>query len=279
MAKAFTVASWNVEHFKNQGSRVDRVVQFLAAQHPDVFALYEVEGADVFSELTTRMPAYSFHITEGPQVQEILVGARRTLTSFFTQKVEFKAGNQALRPGALLTVTVDGTNYSLLFLHTKSSSAPVGLGLRDDMFRRAVRFKTTLDKAVKAQTGTDKPANYLFLGDLNTMGMRYPFQKNIASDDELKKLDADAKKKHMRRLGKTHAATWSNGSASSIPDSNLDQVVVVDHLKLKAFGHDANGDPVEVDVRGWPDEQTTAGKDKWIRTFSDHALLFFQVEK
>jgi exonuclease III len=279
MAKAFSVASWNVEHFKNEGSKVDRVVEFLDEQNPDVFALYEVEGAEVFSELTTRMPGYSFHITEGPQTQEILVGASNKLTSFFTQKLEFKAGNQFLRPGALLTVTVVGQNYSLLFLHTKSSNAPVGLGLRDDMFRRALKFKATLDKAVKAQTGSNKPANYVFLGDLNTMGMKYLFQRSIDATTELRKLDSDAKKRGMRRLKKTHPATWSNGSASSIPDSDLDQVVIATQLKLKSFGQDASGNPVEVDVRGWVDQGTAALKDKWIREHSDHSLLFFQVEK
>jgi hypothetical protein len=58
MAKAFSVASWNVEHFKSQGvsSRVEDVVELLAEQRPDVFALYEVEGKEVFDALTTLMP-------------------------------------------------------------------------------------------------------------------------------------------------------------------------------------------------------------------------------
>lgn len=279
MAKAFSVASWNVEHFKNKDSKVERVVKFLDKQNPDVFALYEVEGAEVFSELTTKMPGYAFHITEGPQTQEILVGAKKTLTSFFTQKLEFKAGNQFLRPGALLTVTVAGKNYPILFLHTKSSNTPVGLGIRDDMFRRALKFKATLDKAVAAQTGSNSAANYMFLGDLNTMGMKYLFQKSIDAPTELRKLDADAKRREMRRLTKTHPATWSNGSGSSIPDSDLDQVVIATQLKLKSFGSDTNGNPIEVAVRGWVDETPGTQKDKWIREHSDHSLLFFQVEK
>ena len=88
--------------------------------------------------------------------------------------------DRGLRPGALLTVTVAGKNYPILFLHTKSSNTPVGLGLRDDMFRRALKFKATLDKAVKAQTGSNAPANYMFLGDLNTMGMKYLFGPYLA---------------------------------------------------------------------------------------------------
>lgn len=42
MASAFTLASWNVEHFKNPDARLDRVIEFLKKQNPDVFALYEV---------------------------------------------------------------------------------------------------------------------------------------------------------------------------------------------------------------------------------------------
>jgi hypothetical protein len=33
-------------------------------------------------------------------------------------------------------VTIDGVNYTLLFLHTKSGTDPRGLGLRDDMLER-----------------------------------------------------------------------------------------------------------------------------------------------
>jgi hypothetical protein len=65
MAKAYSLASWNVEHFRNPDSRVDRVVDFLVdLGPPDVFALYEVEGKEVFDALVAKMPGYAFHITE-----------------------------------------------------------------------------------------------------------------------------------------------------------------------------------------------------------------------
>lgn len=268
MAKIFSVASWNVEHFKDDISRVARVVKFIKDQSPDVIALYEVEGKTVFAQLTQQLPGFQFHITEGPQTQEILVGVRGTLSAFFTQKLEFKAGNTYLRPGALLTVTVGGAPYTLLFLHTKSENSPIGLGLRDDMFERAVEFRKTLDKAAP-----DGIANYAFLGDLNTMGMKYPFQKSIGATVELQKLDADAAKRKMRRLGKSKPATWWNGPGSSLPASDLDHVVASDHLKFKRFGGNA-----EVDVRGWASLTTDAEKKTWIADHSDHSLLFFQVE-
>ncbi len=268
MAKLFSIASWNVEHFKDDSSRVERVVKFVRTQNPDVVALYEVEGKTVFAQLTQQLPGYQFHITEGPQTQEILVGARGQLSAFFTQKLAFKAGNTYLWPGALLTVTLNGTPYALLFLHTKSQNSPVGLGIRDEMFQRAVEFRVTLDKAAGGK------ANYIFLGDLNTMGMKYPFQKSIAAPVELQKLDADAAKQKMRRLTKSQPATWWNGPGTSLPPSDLDHVVASDHLKFKRFAGNA-----EVDVRGWASLATDAEKKTWINNYSDHSLLFLQVEK
>ena len=91
MAKAFSLVSWNVEHFKKEDDRVARVVDLVNAQRPDVFALYEVEGKVVFDALTRRMPGYTFHITEGEAVQEILVGVRSNMTAFFTQRLAFKS--------------------------------------------------------------------------------------------------------------------------------------------------------------------------------------------
>jgi hypothetical protein len=91
MAKLFSVVSWNVEHFKDDPSRVERVVTFLRDQSPDVFGLYEVEGSEVFTALVTLMPNYTFQITEGPQTQEILIGVKKTVTAFITQKTDFKS--------------------------------------------------------------------------------------------------------------------------------------------------------------------------------------------
>jgi hypothetical protein len=229
--------------------------------------LYEVEGKEVFESLVTMMPNYHFHITEGPQTQEILVGARSSVTAFFTQKLEFKTGNTYLRPGALLTVTMEDIHYPLLFLHTKSGSKPIGLGIRDDMFHRALAFRKTLDAA-----SPDKRANYIFLGDLNTMGMEYPFKKKIDWDIELKKLDSDAKRRKMRRLTKNRPTTWWNGT-ETYPPSNIDHVVAAQHLEFKQF------DGSDIKVIGWPDKQTPQEQAKWIKQYSDHALLFFEVEK
>jgi hypothetical protein len=270
MVKAFSLVSWNVEHFKNVNSRVENVVAFLTGQDPDVFALYEVEGSEVFEVFSHDMPGFTCHITEGPQVQEILVGVRTNITAFFTQKVEFKGGDSLLRPGALLTVTVDGAHYPILFLHTKSGNDPKGLGLRDDMLVRACNFRKVLNEADPHGT-----ANYIFLGDLNTMGMEYAYfrEKDIKGADELTKLERKAKASKMRVLDKTHPYTWSNGTTSTVPDSNLDHVVAAKHLQFRAF----NG--TEVSVRGWTQEETPAAKDEWIKNYSDHCLLYLEVQR
>ncbi len=268
MTKAFSLASWNVEHFKGTDARAERVVAFLKTVDPDVFALYEVEGKEVFAALTAGMPSYQFHITEGPQVQEILVGVRQGLTAFFTQKLEFKEGNPSLRPGALLTITIGSTNYPILFLHTKSGSAPIGWGIRDDMMERALEFKEVLKKA----EGGPKP-NYIFLGDLNTMGMSYLLKEhNIPADHELQKLDKAANKAGMRRLSKTSPYTWWNGPQSDIPPSDLDQVVAAQHLEFQQF------EGQDVLVHGWPEKTTDAEKAAWIKDYSDHGLLYLEVQ-
>jgi endonuclease/exonuclease/phosphatase family metal-dependent hydrolase len=270
MAKAFSVASWNVEHFNGDPTRIERVVGFLKKQAPDVFALYEVEGSVVFQTLVGKMPDYTFHITEGAQVQEILVGVKHGLTAFFTQKLEFKSGASAMRPGALLTVTVSGRHYPILFLHTSSGNDPRGLGLRDDMLVRACDFRKTLDKAAGWTA-----ANYIFLGDLNTMGMDYKYVqgKDLTTQDELTKLGKQAKNRKMRLLVKSAPATWSNGSKSSIPPSNLDHVIAADHLKFASFSGS------DVSVRGWAEKTTAKSQDEWIAQYSDHSLLYFEVQK
>lgn len=271
MAKAFSLVSWNVEHFENDPPRVQRIVAQIVAQDPDVFALYEVQGKDVFEALTAAMPGYTFHITEGPEVQEILVGVRGGISAFFTQRVAFKSGVYLMRPGAFLTVTVGGASYSILFLHTASGNDPRGLGLRDDMLLRACDFRKTLDQASAA----NGPANYLFLGDFNTMGMQYRYVAghNLQPTDELAKLAEEASRVGMRVLTKDVTATWSNGSTSSTPPSNLDHVVAADHLGFRQFSG------CDVTVRGWPKEPTPGAQDAWISSYSDHGQLYLEVQQ
>ena len=272
MAKAFSVASWNVRHFNGGDATNAERVAFLAAQEPDVVGIYEVEGKEVWRELMAGMPGYSFFITEGRNTQEILLGIGPGVTAFLTQKIEFQAENAFMRPGALLTVRVDDHYYALLFLHVASMTGARGFGLRADMTQRAFEFKETLADAIGEEP------NYVFLGDLNTMGMDYqygsegpghPLKVKVQEAQEVAGLAYQASKVGMRVLAKSADETY--GSPGGLR-SNLDHVVVTDHLEFKSFAGS------EVDVRGWPqlpeDEQKA-----WIETFSDHALLYFEVQR
>jgi exonuclease III len=276
MAKAFSVVSWNVEHFGTRSVHsntpvrpVEPIIDFLARQKADIVAVYEVRSPTVYAPLIKAMPGYHFYMTEGEQMQEILIGIKKRFTTFVTQKLEFKSGQSTLRPGVLVTVNVDRQAYPLLFLHLKSLPDPKGFGLRDDMIRRAFKFRNVLDKAA----GDTGRANYIFLGDLNTMGFDYPYRAHdIPAADEIKELDRRARYRNMRRLTKSKDLTWWNGSKYYTP-SNLDHVIAADHLTCKSRGG------AEVSVRGWPDEPTDAKKQAWIKKYSDHALLYFEVQK
>ena len=275
MAKAFSVVSWNVKHFKGSEVRMKRVVKFLKDQNPEIFALYEVTGKTVFDEISKQFEGYHFQITEGQQTQEILVGAKNSLDTFITQRTEFKAGTTHMRPGQLMSVNIDGKVYSLLFLHLASSSEPRGMGLRDDMLYRAVKFRHTLDKVA----GGKHKSNYIFMGDLNIMGLDYPYNKDIEPEIELKKWNSRASGYYgMSKLDKTFETTWSGGSKSKYKPANLDHVFAAKHLKFKRFKNPQNKD-CDVDVRGWVDEKTTSDQDKWLKQYSDHSLLYFEVQK
>lgn len=279
MPVAFTVASWNVEHFgRGSGSsatdpaRLNRVSDFVEDVEPDVFAIYEVESRVIFEALRIRFPNYSFHITEGKGSQEILVAASNDFGSFFTQRLEFTSGSLVgLRPGALLTITHQGVHYPMLFLHTKSINDPRGFGLRSYQLDKAFNLKKTLDK-VAVELGQGPMANYMFLGDLNSMGMNLTYSdRDVTGGQEIDRLRRYASGRGMKLLSKTKPHTFWNGPNGSIPKSNLDHVVAAEHLKFQSFGGN------EVKIRGWPEKPTDSSAGTWISQYSDHALLYFKV--
>ncbi len=49
-------------------------------------------------------------------------------------------------------------------------------------------------------------------------------------------------------------------------------------MKFKLFPR-PDGGKAEVDVRGWTNQPTLAAKDKWIKDFSDHSLLYLEVQR
>lgn len=270
MAKVLSFLSWNVENFHNDSTRVDRVVDAIAAKNPDVFGLYEVKGAAVFQAMTTKMPGYTFTVTESPGVPEILVGVKGGLTGFVTQKDELQSKVPTLRPGALATITVGTDNYSFLFLHLKSFPGPRDWGLRDDMFQHAAKLKRAIDKTPPV----GQKANFIALGDINTMGLKasYNSESDFDGAKEIQFVDQrmTAAVNGMRRLSKTHDNTWWNGNASPGP-SSLDHVYAADHLQFKSFG------AAEIEVTGWVNKTTVTAKKNWISKFSDHSILYGEI--
>ncbi len=286
MTKAFSVASWNIKHFKarpnerKDAQRVERVVKFLKESSefspPDIFGIYEVVGKDVYKTLTDLFPNYTFHITEGPQTQEILLGVRSDLSVFVTQRIEFNAGVKWMRPGLLATVKVDGIEYSILFLHLASLTKPRGWGLRDDMLYKAVKFRKAIAAAAVA-LGRDK-TNYMFIGDLNTMGLDYSIsrtvQRDVSAEEELARWDRRAETYYeMRRLTKTHDYSYWGGTKSKYPKGNLDHAYASKDLSFRQF----NGS--DVLVTGWVDQPSEQEQDRWIEDYSDHSLLYLEVQK
>jgi hypothetical protein len=67
---AWRCAGRNVEHFQNREPQNAARIAFLADQRPDVIAIYEAEGSEVWRELMDAFPKYSFFITEGIQYDE-----------------------------------------------------------------------------------------------------------------------------------------------------------------------------------------------------------------
>lgn len=287
MPKVFSVASWNVEHFKNTSAsdeaRIQRVTKFISSNDggptsvPDIFALYEVEGKDVFQDFMDEFPNHRFHLTEGKQTQEIFVGVHRKLQTFSTQRLEFKTGREYQRPGLLLTIRVDGINYSLLFLHVRSGSGTEDFGLRDAALAHAFNLKRALDRASGGN------ANFIFLGDLNTMGIDdpVPYSKrmDLTPEGEVARIASWARRRDMVLLSKEATSvngveeevTWYNGSSRYVP-TNLDQVVASEQLEIRSQG---NG-PFRVSVLGWP-KLAQSEWSNWISRYSDHAMLYFEI--
>ena len=114
-----------------------------------------------------------------------------------------------LRPDALFTITKDGVNYPL-FLHLKSLTEPKGFGLRDDMIERAIKFKKKLDKVHKKSVLSGK-SNFVFLGDLNTMGMNLTYsKKDVSAEEDIRRLGKRLSSKYvgMKILAKSIEETY-----------------------------------------------------------------------
>lgn len=210
-------------------------------------------------------------MTYGPQSQEILVGARRSLQTFFAQKTQFQSGNPFVRPGALITITFDNEPYNLLFLHPKSKTDPWSFGLRDDVFSRVVRLKQTLEGLSAAGD-----ARLIVCGDLNTMGLNYGKKAVIESGQEVSGLKERMEEAGFLLLRKSHQETWAD-RGGKFEAADLDHVLITAPVKMAAIkGADAG---IYVAVDGWNRfPAKSQERESFIRNVSDHCSLFFEIE-
>lgn len=288
MVKKFSVLSWNVKNFstKNNSNNVKKIVEHIKNQDPpegpDVIAIYEVRGKDVFATMMKEFPNHMFFITEGIQVQEILVGIKNKFTAFITQRTEFKSKISTLRPGTLATLRINDENYSLLFLHTKSFPDPVGFGLRDDQLKQAFELKKKLDSV----SGGKGKANMIITGDLNTMGLDYRARKNdILFEDEINHLEKNANNRVMKILKKDNKETWAKIRTKNkepfVGFGQLDHVIASNQLQFNKVG-EGN---LDIRVSGWKEHLTKSDKtrpntalQKFLDNISDHNSLYFEVQ-
>lgn len=258
-----SIASWNVEHFRGEEDRVSRVLSFLAAAPvPDVFALLEVEGKDLYTKAMRAFPNHRFHLTEGPQTQEIFLAIHKRFQWFTTQRLEFKTQRSFQRPGLFVTIRdfeKGEEEVSLLFLHLKSGNSTEDFGLRDAALNHAFNLKKALDNVGQP--------NFVFLGDLNTMGIDdwvpYSRRLDFPGAEELVRLSDWSSRRGMRVVPKSKNFTWWNGEDRK---ADLDHVVASQELKLYRIDGEEG-----IDVLGLVDEN-------WTKLFSDHGLLYFYLE-
>jgi hypothetical protein len=235
MARLFSFASWNIRHFVGRQERFDRVVQVLNDNGPpDVFGIFEVQSSTaVYNEFTTGMPSHQFFITVTARSPiDTLVGVNRNFTAFYEQRDELMAGMPTLRPGALVSLPINGENYTLLFVHLKAFDKPVAWGLRDDMVYHVRDLKRALDNIA------NQDAHFIALGDYNAVGLNVTYANNDMSDDEeVARYEAVFRRRNLTLVPKDRNATLWGGPGSTLPPADADHVFASEHLDIRPGAH------------------------------------------
>ena len=277
---SFSFMFWNVERFAGGAERTDEVQAHIESLNPDLLCLCEIrDKVALRSLLMNQLTSYDFAVTDGAQEIELLTGWRRGAFEqiLFTQRREFKAENNRLRPGSLATVKHDGDYFNFLFLHTDSGTSFRDYNNRLEMYDKIWSLKEKLDLITEGGR-----AKFVTLGDLNTMGKRASggFPAIIASQ-EIQDLQNDAAAAGMRMLSKTHDHTLAWKKRASEPQyrlSNLDHVLASSDLQFKQVSG-ATGPAAEVRVEGWNhlDLDDPQGKH-FVEEISDHCALYCELQ-
>lgn len=296
---SFSFLAFNIRHFRGNPGRLAQAAQMIRDLDPDIFGLLEFE-----TELTApapstgvqsnraaarelmfdKFPDYDFAISDARGSMEILVGYRRDKfeQAIYTQRRSFRA-NPYLRPGGLLSVSLDGVFYSLLFLHLKSGRDKDDLPQRRDMYKKI----WSLNRALTAASPTGAP-NLIALGDFNTMGRRGSRGRpRVKASEEIADLAADAQAASMHLATKDISSTWHDwgknkrsqnprplrlDELSGAKRSDLDHAVYSSSLDLVPVGSDGS----DLHVRGWP-QVFDQDRIDFLWELSDHAAIFGKV--
>lgn len=280
MADSIKILSWNVERFKM--GKTAEVAQTIKDHDPDVFALYAVESAPIYSFMVDNFPNHSIFITDGQQSQEFLVACRNAFEGIkFQQKQAFRSGNPRLRPGAFLSFRYPQKGfYNFLFLHADAGTGAVDFGNRNEMFEHAFNLKRVLDDVAGEET------NFMIMGELNTTGLKYPRQwiaHQIAkTGEEVAFIDYESQRKgrrdrvpNMRRLTKPEGTHFSERYGIS----DLDHIIASAHLEFEPQQNTGDLFNYEVLVKGWRDfPEGSVEREQYASDISDHCLLFCKLK-
>jgi len=267
MQSKLSVLWWKVHHLKN-ASQAARIVSHIKERNPDIFALGGVVGEAAYRLIAKEFPEHNFYMTFGKQAQEMLVGVKRTMQAFFSQRTEFQSGNEFLRPAALLTISLGELPLNLLFVHVKSFSDPLSLGYRDNFIKRLGRLKATLDNL------SGGSSRFVVCGDFNLRGMFYLERSYIKPEDEFHHIQNELGDIGILFAEPSSLSTWSSKEGRS--QATLDYVAATDSTNFANLGNDQG--QIQLRLGGWPEyPRGTFERNEFIEAVSDHASVYFEI--
>lgn len=268
------VLFWNIEKFKgDNAARTAAAAQHIKAFDPHIVGFSEINTKRAIRNLMMEeLSDYDFGITDGAQSIELMAGWKRGTfeQALYTQRREFKAGQDGQRPGALLSVKRGGQFTNFLFLHTDSGRGKRDYENRREMFGKISRLRKTLNDI---EGGL---ARFVVMGDLNTMGRSaLPGEDSITAEEEIEGLTRYMARGGMSLLEKSFPKTFLQYEEDGTIEfeNDLDHVISSDVTPLVPF---AGGEKVR--VRGWNDLSTDAERIEWTESLSDHASVEIEVD-
>lgn len=278
-------AFWNVENFGKHipsstlppqefKDRVESVATHIENLDPDLICLCEIwDKVALRSLLMERLPDYDFAVTDGDENIELVAGWKRGKVDqlIFTQRREFKADRDKLRPGSLVSVKIDGEFINFLFLHTDSGTKEGDYANRQKMFSKIWSLKNALDDITLGGN-----AMLVVMGDLNTMGQKEVLP-NVTMEQEIEELGENAETNGMTLLDKTYPFTWYGGPGSSYPLSNLDHAIATKNLDFAEFEKQDGSGSAPIKVVGWNSFEEGTERDKFSEEISDHSTILCRI--